>query len=196
MILYIALIAFADICIIAFNVVCNPLGLSVRTILIAALILPFALIAIDGLAATVVRWCLPAKWFDYSSRFQAVSKRECRIYELLGVKLWKDHVVELGMFTKFSKKSVENPEDRAYIERFILECNYGALCHLAGIAGGYFLIFCYPPSFAPYFVIPAATVNAVLSFLPFMILRYNLPRLHRIRAILEKREALHAKRDS
>ena len=52
----------------------------------------------------------------------------------------------------------------------------------------------YPAAFRLPVILPACCINFVLSMLPFMILRYNLPRLHRARNVLEKKEALYASR--
>ena len=192
MIFYLSVIAIADALLMALNLHFNWLGISALRTVVVLLVQPVALIAIDGGAAWIVRWLLPARWLSYKVRFHRVSAEECRLYERLGIKRWKDKVLELGMFTSFSKKSVVQPENRAYIERFILECNAGAWGHMLGIIGGYLLVCAFPRSYAPCIVIPAATVNAFLSLLPYMILRYNLPRLHRLRDLLEKKEARDA----
>ncbi|MCR5252436.1 MAG: hypothetical protein K6C98_01810, partial [Treponema sp.] len=192
MLLYLIIIAIADAAILFLNLHFNWLGVSDKQIIIMSLLQPVLLIAEDGLAATILRWIIPVRFFTYKTKISHVSKTECKIYEGLLIKHWKDHIIELGMFTNFSKKSVENPEDRAYIERFIMECNSGAWGHILGIIFGYAAILFFPRLYWQTIFIPAACVNAVLSFLPFMILRYNLPRLHRLRNLLEKKEIRNA----
>ena len=195
MILYLLIIAIADALILFLNLHFGWIDTSAKNIIVMTLIQPVLLIAADGLAATILRWIIPVKYFTYKTKISHVSKNECKIYEALLIKHWKDHVVELGMFTNFSKKSVANPEDRGYIERFIMECNSGAWGHIFGIIFGYAAVFIFPSLYWKTIFIPAATVNAVLSFLPFMILRYNLPRLHRLRDLLEKKEMRNASKN-
>ena len=192
MLLYLIIIAIADTAILFLNLHFNWLGATEKQIIFMSLLQPVLLIVVDGLAATICRWIIPVKLFSYKTKISHVSKVECKIYEGLLIKHWKDHIIELGMFTNFSKKSVANPNDRAYIERFIMECNSGAWGHILGIILGYVAILFFPRLYWPTIFIPAACVNAVLSLLPFMILRYNLPRLHRLRNLLEKKELRHA----
>ena len=164
-------------------------NLSLLKICLLDLMLPFLIVAWDGIFATLIRHALPNKWFTKDVKFHHVSKAECKFYELLGIKFWKDHVLELGMFTSFSKKKVADPNDPAYIERFIMECNYGVQVHLWNFLLGFVLIFFFPDYIAYRFILPAAIVNSVLSILPLMILRYNVPRLNRLLVVLEKKQA-------
>ena len=86
---------------------------------------------------------MPNKWFDYKVEFRKVSKKESLFYEKLFIKAWKDKILELGMFTSFSKKEIKDPKSREYIERFILESNYGADIHIADAVFGFLLLLCY-----------------------------------------------------
>ncbi len=167
-------------------------NLSLLKICLLDLMLPFLIVAWDGISATLIRHALPNKWFTKDVKFHHVSKAECKFYELLGIKFWKDHVLELGMFTNFSKKKVADPNDPAYIERFIMECNYGVQVHLWNFLLGFVLIFFFPDYIAYRFILPAAIVNCVLSILPLMILRYNVPRLNRLLVVLKKKAARKA----
>ena len=164
-----------------------PVDMSLLKIILLDLMLPFLIVAWDGIFATIIRYAFPNKWFTKDVKFHHVSKAECRFYELLGIKYWKDHVLELGMFTSFSKKKVADPNDPVYVDRFIMECNYGVQIHLWNLILGFVLVFFFPHDIAVRFILPAAITNAVLSILPFMILRYNIPRLIRLSGILEKR---------
>ena len=74
------------------------------------------------------------------------------------------------------------------MERFILESNYGAIIHIANAIFGFLVIFCFPLKLIFCFGLPISIVNGILSLLPYMILRYNIPRLHRMRNLLEKKE--------
>ena len=187
MLFYVLSIVGADLLIILFNIWFNKFDLSLMYIILAAVLGAIAVIAIDGVFAFLIRR-LPEKWFSYDKKIWNVTKKEYKIYEILGIKNWKDSILELGMFTSFSKKSIANPDSKEYMERFILESNYGAIIHLANVIFGFLVIFCFPLKLIFCFGLPISIVNAILSFLPYMILRYNIPRLHRMRNILEKKE--------
>ena len=187
MLLYILTIGIAMVLIFLGNFFWFPIDYSLVKILLLDLMLPFLMVAWDGISATFVRRALPEKWFTKDVKFHHVSKLECKIYELLGIKYWKDHVLELGMFTSFSKKKVADPNDPAYIERFIMECNYGVQVHLWNFILGFVPMLFFPNDIAIRFILPAAIANSILSILPLMILRYNVPRLNRLLVVLEKK---------
>ena len=177
----------ADLLIILLNILFNKFELSTLYIILAAVLGAIAVIAIDGVFAFIIRR-LPEKWFSYDKKIWNVSKAECNFYEKLGIKLWKDKILELGVFTSFSKKTIANPDSKEYMERFILESNYGAIIHIANAIFGFLVIFCFPLKLIFCFGLPISIVNGILSLLPYMILRYNIPRLHRMRNLLEKKE--------
>lgn len=131
-------------------------------------------IAIDGVFAFLIRR-LPDKLFDAKANFWAVSKKEARIYRGLKINKWKKLIPELGGFTSFHKDKLQSTTDEDYLARFILESNYGVAIHIANAITG-ILLFLLP--FSASIVLPVAIVNAVLSLLPVMILRSNLPALH------------------
>lgn len=187
MLFYIFSIVGADLLIILLNILFNKFELSTLYIILAAVLGAIAVIAIDGVFAFIIRR-LPEKWFSYDKKIWNVSKAECNFYEKLGIKLWKDKILELGVFTSFSKKTIANPDSKEYMERFILESNYGAIIHIANAIFGFLVIFCFPLKLVFCFGLPISIVNAILSLLPYMILRYNIPRLHRMRNLLEKKE--------
>ncbi len=171
-------------------------SLSALYLILAPILGAVGVIAIDGILATFIRRALPEKWFDYKAKIHTVPKWEVKLYDRLGVKDWKDHVLELGVFTNFSKKKIADPRSREYIERFILECNYGAVIHLSNAVLGFLLILFYPRHLCFFIPFPLCVINFVLSMMPYMILRYNLPRLMRTRAVLEKKELREAAQGS
>lgn len=134
-------------------------------------------IAIDGLFATVVRWFLPKKWFGVNNDRFCASKKERKILEKLGIKKWKDKVIELGFFTSFRKNKISDPKSKEYVERYILEANYGTLVHLSGMIFGFLVILICPPSLRLTVGLPVGIVNLFVNWLSFAILRYNLPKL-------------------
>ena len=134
-------------------------------------------IFIDSVFATIIRWILPKKWFSIDKKRFAAGNKERRFYEKIGIKKWKDKVIELGCFTGFRKNKIADPANNLYIERYILEANYGIVVHIACVFCGYLVCFIFPAHW--YSVgLPVGFVNMVLNTLPLMILRYNLPKLH------------------
>lgn len=195
MALYLISIIGGDLLIFILNFFFNP-NIQLVPLIIGCAVAPIALIAWDGVIATFIRRALPNKWYDYKVQWRKVPEKEFKFYDALHIKAWKDKVLELGVFTSFSKKKIANPRSREYLEQFILECNYGWSIHLWNSILGFALIFVYPKAFWLPVMLPACVINFVLGMLPFMILRYNLPRLHRTRDVIEKRENLHASREA
>ena len=164
-------------------------GFSIEYIVIAVVVSTVAVIIVDGIFATIVRRALPEKWFIQTKKRFCAGKKECRFYEKLGIKKWKDKVLELGVFTNFRKNKIANPTDNEYIARYIMEANYGIICHLACVIFGYLIVFVYPLEYFLCFGVPVATVNAVLNLMPLFILRYNLPKLHTLYKYNERRHS-------
>lgn len=152
-------------------------------------------IAIDGVFATLVRWVLPKKFFGVDKKRFAAGRRECRFYEKIGIKRWKDKVLELGVFTAFSKKKIADPTNNEYVSRYIIEANYGIAVHAACSLFG-FLVCLFFPRFWYSVGIPVAVVNMFYNNLSLHILRYNLPKLHTLYRINEKREKRKAVKDT
>jgi len=137
-----------------------------------------AVIAIDGVLAFIARR-MPEKWFSPEAKAFSVSEKERNLYRKTKINTWKKYVPELGCFTGFHKDKMRQPEDSAYIGRFLLESNYGVLGHVLGAVFGFLIMllpFLRPLSMA----LPIAVVNFILSMLPTMILRFNTPPLRRI----------------
>ena len=135
-------------------------------------------IIIDAIFATVVRWLMPKKWFSMDKKWFIGKKRECKFYEKIGIKKWKEKVLELGAVTSFRKNKIADPKNNEYIERYIVEANYGIVVHIACVIFGFAVVFFFPLKYCLCFGVPVAIVNMVLNLLPLFILRYNLPKLH------------------
>ncbi len=132
-------------------------------------------IAIDGLAAFIIRR-LPEKWFSPEAKAFSVGKGERNFYRKSKIGVWKKYIPEWGCFTGFHKDKLREPNDSAYIGRFLLESNYGVAGHVAGAVLGFALLFV--PFLHPLtMALPIALVNFILSLLPTMILRSNTPAL-------------------
>lgn len=139
-----------------------------------------AIFLIDAVSALAIRRLTPKKWYLPGKRFFTVSKKERNFYNKLKIKAWKDKVPELGGFTSFHKDHLESSGDIKYLERFLIESNYGVIIHFAnGILGAFilFIPFCNMPSVW----VPVFVVNLILSLMPVAILRhtsYTLLRLY------------------
>lgn len=136
-------------------------------------------ILIDGIFAFIVRWLMPKKWFSVEKKVFSANKKECKFYEKIGIKKWKDKVIELGFFTNFRKNKIAKPNDKDYIERYIIEANYGVLVHIFDCLFGFLIILLFLPFWCS-IGLPVAIVNFILNCLPIFVLRYNLPKLHNL----------------
>ncbi len=165
---YIVIILGSNILIIAANLISSYL-LTLQSILYPP-IATVTVIAVDGIGAFVSRR-LPEKWF-VAEKTLKVSEAERKIYRRTGIKKWKGKVPELGGFTRFHKDRLESTSDKDYLGRFLLESNYGIVCHAVNVITGFLIILipiCGPISVT----LPVALVNAFLNLLPIAILRYN-----------------------
>lgn len=132
--------------------------------------------ALDGLVAMLIHK-MPDRWFGVDAPLFHVSKKERELYKKLKVRRWKDKVWELGGLGGFSKKSLKNPDDPKYIEKFIIECNKGVLVHRLSYPIGYLAMLTVSGACAFTLALPVATVNLLLNVLPTVVLRYNTPML-------------------
>ncbi len=179
MILYLSIISVASIFTILGNVFFNSLGTTWHYITLLVLLSVIIEIVIDIIFATIMRWIIPSKYASVDrKKFYPASKKEQIFYEKIGIKKWKDKVLELGAVTGFRKNKLGDTKDNKYVERFIIEANYGILVHLACMIFGFLIIFICPWGFRLSVGLPVAIVNLVLNFMSNSILRYNLPKLH------------------
>lgn len=174
----IVLISMIIISVIDVIFFCSSYGISWVYVVVAVVLSTIFEIAISGLIAFIIRWLLPKKWFLADKKFYCAKKWEIAFYDKLKIKKWKDKVLELGSFTNFHKNKIQNPKSKEYLERFIIESNYGVLIHALSIPLGFLVIFLYPLKFWFMFGLPVALVGSFLNALPTFILRYNLPKLH------------------
>lgn len=174
---YILVIAAANVLIIAANTV---LGTSFLMSAVSSVSGTAFVAALDGLTAFLIRR-LPESRFDASRKNFAAGRRECDLYRKIGIKKWKKHIPELGVFTGFHKDRLESTTDSGYLARFILESNYGVAIHVSNALCG-FIVPLLPICRAPSVWIPVFAVNFVLSLMPAALLRYNLPSLLKLYA--------------
>ncbi len=180
MLFYILTIAIGTVVIILSNTLCVPfewqnlMWNSINTVTGVV-----AIIAWDGLGAFLIRRALPKSWFMPGKRIFEVSKREHKLYNKMKIKSWKDKVPELGGFTGFHKNELRSSQSAEYLERFIMETNFGVIIHLENALLGFLICFI-PLCSAPSIWIPIFCVNFVLSMLPVFILRYTCYTLNRL----------------
>ena len=170
-------------------------GVSFWFILGAVLINVFAVIAVDGLFAFLIRR-LPEKWFGHERRFFQVSAKEKKFYEKLKIRKWKDKVPELGQFTNFHKNKVAEPRNNVYLERYMLEAAYGEVIHLAGCFLGFVIIFFYPLKYWLCFGFPVAVINLIMNILPYFILRYNFYKMKVLYRSNERKQRRAAEKET
>ncbi len=134
-------------------------------------------ILLNALVATICCKWTPDKWYKSNKKIFNPSEKECRFYEKLGVRLWKDRILELGKANNFSKKNLSTTSDPAYAERFIIENNKGFVDHMVSIIVVFLALFILPIKFWLPMGLPIALTNFVINFMSLMVLRYNMPRL-------------------
>ncbi len=133
------------------------------------------MILINGVVAIVCSKLIPNKCFHPEKKFYMPTKKECKFYEKIGIKKWKDRTLEMGFLNGFPKDKVVNSPE--YIERFILEDMKGYLTHFVSLFASVLAIFILPMKFWLTVSIPVIVTSLILNIIPMMILRYNMPRL-------------------
>lgn len=181
--LYTIIILLGMITISAFNA--RYSDTSILYCILAPIILTASVVLLDGVFAFLIRK-LPEKYFDEKHTIFDASRKESKFYEFIGIKYWKDYVLELGGFTDFHKNKVSNPKCPLYLKQFILESNYGILIHLVTALLGFLIVFITPLDMWYQFAFPVAMTNCILNLLPMFILRYNVPRLKKALKILSR----------
>ena len=172
--LYLTIIGVTMAIIAAVNIVCG-----VASPLYAALAVVFCVvlqISLDSLAAVVIR-LTPDRLYPAESPRYRVTGREKKLYLKLGVRAWKDHIPDLGSIGGFSKKRLKEPDDPAYIEKFIIECHKGVLTHRICYPLGLLVMLTLPNLCSLTIGLPVAVINLILNAMPTMALRYNTPML-------------------
>lgn len=183
MLLYISVILLSMLMIAICNyIIYSPIYcFDLPYIIVAVVLSTFIEIIIDLIFAFIVRRMLPSKWFSVDKKYFA-GNNERKFYDKLLIKKWKDKVPDLGALSGFCKNKIAKPNDEEYLSRYIVEANYGIFVHVACMLFGFLVIFVYPLKFWHCFGLPVALVNFVLNLLPIFVLRYNLPKLHKLLA--------------
>ncbi len=178
MILYWSIIIGANILIWLLNLLVGTAhpGSSFAFVVIATALTTAFQFLVDGIFAIIIAK-MPDKYFSADKTHFDPSPHCRKFYEKLQIRKWKDKVWELGGLGGFRKNKINEPNNPAYIEQFIIESNKGIVTHRIGYFVGFLGILILPFRYALTIGLPVALVNLFLNILPTMILRYNLPRL-------------------
>ena len=90
------------------------MGVAPWFFIVAVIVSTIYQVLIDGVFAFFCNQ-IPEKWLK-GRRIFNVSKREQKFYEYLGIRLWKDKLLELGWMGGFSKAKIVDPNSPEYIE--------------------------------------------------------------------------------
>ena len=134
------------------------------------------MLGLDGIVAIAVN-LLPDRWFGIERPIFKVSEQERSLHKRLKIRKWKDRVWELGGLGGFSKKKLLEPDNPAYVEKFLVECNRGTVVHRLSYPVGFLAMLALRAPLRFTVGIPVATVNLFLNILPTLVLRYNTPLL-------------------
>lgn len=173
--LYFSVIGIAMALISLFNI---SFGIASESSVISAVIFCTAMqFVLDAVVAIIVNKT-PRKFFNVDNRRFSVTERERAFYVKLGVRRWHDKVWELGALGGFSKRTVREPNNPEYLERYIVECNKGVVTHRLSYFVGFFVMWPLSGIMTYTVALPVALVNLFLNILPTIVLRYNTPLLH------------------
>ena len=142
---------------------------------------------LDAVVAFVVNR-FPDKCFGIDNPLFSISEWERNLYKRLKVRLWATKVWELGSLGGFSKKSVKEPDNPEYIEKFIIECNKGVMTHRLSYPVGFLAMLTLPGIPAFTIALPVAVVNLFLNILPTIVLRHNTPMLKSLLKRLKRKK--------
>jgi hypothetical protein len=88
------------------------------------------------------------------------------------------------------KKSLKEPTNPKYIEKFIIECNKGVVTHRLSYPIGFLAMLTVDGLCTFTIALPIAVVNIFLNVLPTLVLRYNTPLLQKLLSLMNKKAAL------
>ena len=187
--LYLSTIGIAMTIIAAFNIAFDTA--SWYYVVVAVVWCTALEFALDGGMAILIR-LTPDRWYGVDNRLFHVSEFERNLYKKFKVRLWKDRVWELGGLGGFSKKTLKEPDNPTYIEKFIIECNKGVVTHRLSYPIGFLVMLTIPDTCSFTIALPVAIVNLYLNILPTLVLRYNTPMLQGILKRMNRKQDKHS----
>jgi len=151
--------------------------------------------ALDALIALIIRRGIPEERIKPDAKIYQVKKWEKGFYEKLGIKFWKDKVLELGQASGFKKDHLNSTGDIDYLKRFIIESCYGESIHFVSVIMSFsvMLLGFWMPQYLWSIFLPASFINAFVNLLPALIQRYVRPRLEVLykRSLRTKEKAIN-----
>ena len=111
--------------------------------------------------------------------FTKVFRWEKKFYNKIKIKSWKDYIpIGRGpIFIGMKKDSVYNPKDQGYLTKLIDECYRAEMMHFFSQFLGFLLLLLMPVEVVLSISLPIAIINMILQYLPFIVQRYNIPKL-------------------
>lgn len=191
--LYLLIVLISSIIIYVINSLTNPSNVSLPWVyyLVVVLIFVAAAILIDGIVAFVIRR-LPPKYMNPKKGMILTRPWEEKLFKKLHVDKWKKFMPDLGKFTNFQKGKISDPFNNEYIDRYILEASYGVVIHYLSVPFSLLILLLGLIDLGNIAILtiglPVTIINMVLIYLPTMSLKYNIPKLLRIKEINAKRE--------
>ena len=188
---YLLIIFICSLIIYIPNAIINPANISLPWVyyLLAVIIFIAASVVVDGIVAFIGRK-LPEKWMNPEKGMIKTTKFEEKLFKFLHVEKWKEHMPDLGRFTDFPKGNIMDPTNNEYLSRYILEASYGVVIHYLSVpfAPLILLLGLIEPTNVTLWTVgvPVLFVNMVLILLPAWTLKYNIPRLLRIKKINDR----------
>ena len=130
--------------------------------------------------------------------FRKVYKWEKNFYNKLKIKSWKDYIpIGRGpIFIGMKKDSVYNPKDLHYLHKLIDECYRAEIMHLISMFMGFGVLLILPKEVMLIVSLPVCIVNMFLQYLPFIVQRYNIPKLELLYERNMRCENQHSANDS
>ncbi len=188
---YLFLVFVSVTSIIVLNIALSLLAglFSVTYAVLAAPVAALTVFAIDIVISGLLM-LFPRKWFNPDSKLFAVSKKERKIYEKLGIRSWKDKIpIGKGPIgVGFRKDKVEEKDDPEYIQKFLVEGCFAEVMHCISAILGFGIIFLFPIPNGLTISIPIALVNCWLQIMPILVQRYLRPKLLLLRQRAQRAE--------
>lgn len=194
---YLLIIFFSMLLITLSNMVFNS-GYYVNEgllslIVVVCMAVVFAFI-VDMIVSAIVM-VLPS---EIHKPLKKVYKWEKKFYNSIKIKAWKDYIpIGRGpIFIGMKKDSVYNPKDQSYLNKLIDECYRAEIMHLISMFAGFFILLILPREVMLSVSLPVGLVNMFLQYLPFIVQRYNIPKLEMLYERNSRYENQHSANDS
>ncbi len=135
------------------------------------------LIVVNVAVVSSIRFILPRNKIDPFNKKYNVFKWENKFYISIGIREWKDKIPEAGkVLAIFDKTQLGDMTNNEHIKEFMIETIYAEKMHLWSFILGFLCIFVAPRLFLV-IGLPILIYNSIINLMPYMIQRYNRPKL-------------------